>query len=172
MKSPTPLQFGIKFLVVFGVLAGAFEASRGTAFEHFVVVDLILVPTAALLNLLSHHGTIALVGHSLVSGHTRLHVTRGCEGIELFLLLSAAIFAFPAPLKRKIHGFALGAALAYALSVIRLVTLDDTLRFAPQAWELMHGFLMPLVPVAIMGVYFLAWSNATPRQLSGEAGAH
>ena len=46
---------------------GGFEASRGTGFERFVVEDLILVPTTALINAVSPGDPVELVERTLVS---------------------------------------------------------------------------------------------------------
>lgn len=167
MKMSAPLKFGVKFVLVFFVLAAAFEASRGSRVEHFVVVDLILVPTTDLINVVTPRDPVELTGRTFVTPTTRMHVTRGCEGIELFLLLAAALAAFPARLMHKAGGLLVGSVLAYVLSVTRLMVLDYTLRYVPRGWEAMHGLIMPLVPVIVMALYFLRWtgkSNA-PRRL-------
>jgi hypothetical protein len=49
-SAASPLGFALKFLLYFALLFGAFEASRGSAFERFAVEDLILKPTTALIN--------------------------------------------------------------------------------------------------------------------------
>jgi exosortase family protein XrtM len=161
MKSG-PLWFGVKFIFLFAALVGAFEASRGTEFERLIVVDAILVPTTALLNIASPQERVTLSERTLVSGTSNLHVTRGCEGVELFLLLIAGILAFPASLSRRAWGLLLGGMLAYVLSVTRLVVLDETLRRAPNAWEALHGIVMSLVPVVIMAFFFLRWTASSP----------
>ena len=166
------LRFAVTFLLLFGASAGAFEASRGTAFEHFAVVDLILVPSVALINVVTPSDRVELSGRTLVSGSLRLHVTRGCEGIELLLLLTAAIAAFPARLGYKLQGWLIGSLLAYVLSVARLVTLDYTLRYAPGGWEAMHGLIMPLVPVMGMALYFLHWSGNGGARSAPRATSH
>jgi hypothetical protein len=38
-SAATPLGFSVKFIIYFALLFGAFEASRGTAFERVVVED-------------------------------------------------------------------------------------------------------------------------------------
>jgi hypothetical protein len=75
---------------------------RGTAFERFVVETAILKPTTTLINTITLHEHVQLAGRVLVS--PSLRVTRGCEGIEIFLMLVAAIGAFPAGLKRRAQG--------------------------------------------------------------------
>jgi exosortase family protein XrtM len=147
----------VSFLLGFAVLFAAFEASRGTAFESFVVEGLILRPTAALINTVTPAEQVQLQGRTLVSAGSQLHVTRGCEGVEMFLMLAAGILAFPATLKRRALGLLLGSLLAYALSVSRLMALHYILRYSPGAWEALHGLILPLAPVVLMAVFFGWW---------------
>jgi exosortase family protein XrtM len=154
------MRFALKVVIVFALLTGGFEASRGTAFEHLVVVKGILIPTTSLLNALTPLERVTLIGRTITSPDgSGLRVTRGCEGIEMFLLLSAAILAYPATLQRRVRGLLLGSALAYVLSLARLILLHYVLRYSPNAWQALHGLVLPLAPVVLMMLYFLLWSE-------------
>lgn len=157
----TPLQFGLQFLLYFGLLTAGFEASRGTALERVLVDDAILSPTVRLINFVTpqEHATLA-ARRIIAPGSAGLRVTRGCEGIELFLMLVAAIGAFPASRRRRAQGLLLGSLLAYLLSVLRLMALHYALHYSPGAWEALHGLILPLAPIALMGLFFLRWSSA------------
>jgi len=172
VNASPPLRFGLIFILLFAILAGAFEASRGTALERVMVVDLVIVPTAQVLNAITPDEPVELHGRALVSGAARLNVTRGCEGVELLLLLAAAIGAFPASLWHRLRGLLLGGLLAYALSIGRLVALDLVLRYAPGGWQAMHGLIMPLAPVIILSCYFLHWSGVAVAGAGAAAQAH
>ena len=144
---------------------GSFEVSRGTPFERFVVEDLILVPTTSLINTLTPQEHVALTGRAIVSSGANLRVTRGCEGVEMFLMLVAGILAFPATFKQRVQGLLLGFMLAYALSVGRLMALHYVLRYNPNAWEALHGLVLPLGPIIVMALYFMRWSAASAAAL-------
>ena len=58
----------------------------------------------------------------------------------------------------RAHGFLVGFVVAYALSISRLLALHFTLRYAPAAWEALHGLVLPLGPVVIVGLYFMHWT--------------
>jgi exosortase family protein XrtM len=159
-SAPTSVGFALKFIICFAVLFGAFEASRGSAFERFVVEDLILVPTTALINTVTPDEHAHLAPNRVISSPgSNLHVTRGCEGIEMFLMLVAGIVAFPASWKRRAQGLLLGSILAYALSVARLMTLHYILRYSPGTWEALHGLVLPLGPIVLISLYFMYWSG-------------
>lgn len=156
--SPT-LVFGVRFVLCFGVLMGGFEASRGSTAERLVVENGILQPTVALIEVLDRNGDVHLDGRTIQSPTSRLRVTRGCEGIEVLLLLIAGLLAFPAGWMARLRGLMVGAGIAYVLSVLRLLALHFTLRYSPQAWEALHGLILPLGPIVAISLYFLVWSG-------------
>lgn len=160
MHSP-PLRFALIFLLAFALLMGGFETTRGTVFERFLVETLILDPTTTLINTVTPNEHVQLAGRVLVSPDgSSLRVTRGCEGIEIFLMLIAAIVAFPTSLKSRAHGLLWGCLMAYVLSVTRLMLLHYILRYSPTLWEALHGFVLPLGPVVLMALFFLRWSGS------------
>jgi len=91
-----------------------------------------------------------------------LRVTRGCEGVEMFLMLVAGILAYPADAVRRTRGLLVGAAIAYGLSIARLMALHYILHYSPAAWEALHGLILPLAPIVLIALYFMSWS-AAPR---------
>lgn len=159
ISTRTPLGFALQFTLCFAALFAAFEASRGSPFERFVVADLILVPTTALINSVTPHEHATLVGRVISSPDSSLNVTRGCEGIEMFLLLVAGILAFPASWQRRLQGLLFGSILAYFLSVTRLMALHYILHYSPRAWEALHGLVLPLGPIILMALFFMRWSS-------------
>jgi exosortase family protein XrtM len=170
--SAAPRAFALKFILYFALLFGAFEASRGSAFERFVVENMILVPTTALINAATPEEHATLVGRVISSPGSNLNVTRGCEGIEMFLLLAAGIGAFPASWKRRAQGLLIGTIVAYALSVARLMALHYILRYSPSAWEALHGLVLPLGPIILMALFFMHWSAcAVGSSVNSEARA-
>jgi exosortase/archaeosortase family protein len=167
------MRFGITLLVYFLLLMGGFEATRGTAVERFVVETAILKPTVALIDAVTPGEQVRLVGRTFVSPEgSSLRVTRGCEGIEMFLMLAAGILAFPANLSSRVRGFIGGALLAYLLSIGRLMVLHYILRYSPSLWESLHGFILPLGPLVLMAAYFLAWSSHAATESPSGRAAH
>jgi exosortase family protein XrtM len=159
MTSRLHLRFGITFLLSFALLMGAFEASRGSAFERFVIQGAILIPTMTVINTVTPAEHVELDERTLTSPDgANLRVTRGCEGVEMFLLLIAAIVAFPASAPHRLQGLLVGSLLAYVLTVARLMTLHYVLRYAPRTWEAVHGLILPLAPIVLLSFYFLHWT--------------
>jgi exosortase/archaeosortase family protein len=165
MNRPSPLfRFALKFIVIFALLIGAFEASRGSVAERFLVEDLILKPTVALIQTFAPTEGITLVGRNIKSPTSNLHVTRGCEGVEIFLILAAGVLAFPSDWKARLLGLGIGFVLAYVLSIVRLTALHFILRYDQSAWDALHGLVLPLGPIILISLYFMVWSDHIPQQ--------
>lgn len=155
-------RFALKFIGIFALLMGIFEASRGSGAERFIVEDVILKPTVALIQGLAPGEQITLVGRNIQSPTSNLHVTRGCEGVEIFLILAAGVLAFPTSWKARLQGLVVGFVLAYILSILRLVALHFILRYDQNAWDSLHGLVLPLGPIVLISLYFLYWSDRIP----------
>ena len=135
----------------------------------FLVEDCILVPATALIGVLDAHESVHLTGRIIETPGSQLRVTRGCEGIEIFLILAAAVLAFPASWGMRLRGIGIGMVLAFVLSLARLIALHFTLRYSPGAWEALHGLVLPLGPLVAISLYFMAWSAHVPPRPDAHA---
>jgi len=160
---PGPIRFGLRFLALFIVLMGGFEGARGTAFERVVIEDGVLMPAVHVINTLSRSTDVRLNGRTIVSPSSRLRILRGCEGVEMFLLLFAAILAFPTSWQHRLRGLIVGSIIAYGLTIGRLLALHATLRYSPPLWDAMHGLILPLGPIVLVAIYFLHWTGRAGR---------
>jgi exosortase family protein XrtM len=163
MPNTNLLRFAFIFAGVFALQFAAFEASRGSHFEKIVIEDLVLTPAAALINWLAPAEAVHVDGRSLTTSNSVLRITRGCEGVEMLLLLTAGILAFPASMRHRMRGFCIGLFIVYALTIARLILLHFSLRYSPHVWDLLHGLVLPLGPVLLIALYFLHWSAADSK---------
>jgi exosortase family protein XrtM len=154
------LRFVFLFAGLFVLEFAAFEASRGSYIEKIVIDDLALTPTAALINWFAPAEAVRVEGRTLTTSNSALRITRGCEGVEMLLLLTAGILAFPASMRHRARGFCIGLVIVYAVTITRLVLLHFALRYSPRAWDMLHGLVLPLGPVLLIALYFLHWSAA------------
>ena len=168
----TLVRFAFVFAVAFALQFAAFEASRGSSFEKIVIDDLTLTPTATLINWFAPAEAIRVDGRSLTTSNSVLRITRGCEGVEMLLLLTAGILAFPTSTRHRARGFCVGLVIVYALTIARLVLLHFTLRYCPHAWNMLHGLVLPLGPVVLIALYFLHWSAAGTKMAQRTEALH
>jgi exosortase family protein XrtM len=147
------------FLVVFFVLQMGYGASRGSAFEHFVITDLTVVPSAALINLLTPLVHVQALGNQLIAPGGGITVLKGCEGTEVMFMLTAAFAAVVIPWRRRLIGLGLGILLVFGLNQVRLVTLFYVHRSDSSLFNLLHGTVAPIVLIIVVALYVLFWTD-------------
>jgi exosortase H (IPTLxxWG-CTERM-specific) len=93
-------------------------------------------------------------------------IEAGCNGVEAFLVLAAAILAFPAPWKHKLAGLAIGALAIQALNVVRVITLYYLGQWNAQAFEWAHLYAWQALIMLDALIVWLLWIRALPRSPS------
>jgi exosortase H (IPTLxxWG-CTERM-specific) len=102
-----------------------------------------------------------------------VRIERGCNGVEALIILFAAIFAFPAPIKHKLIGFAIGFVAIQALNLVRIVSLFYLGQWNQVAFEWFHLYLWQALIILDALVVWLVWLRTLPqararRQLEAE----
>ncbi len=145
------------FLAVFGILQMGYGASRGSWFEHMVIGDLTVVPSAAVIRTLTPEVGVKALGNQLIAPGGGIVVKKGCEGTEVMFMLIAAFAAVSMPWRRRLAGLGLGILLVFGLNQIRLVGLFYAYRSDPSLFGLLHGTLAPIALVVAVILYTLFW---------------
>jgi len=86
-----------------------------------------------------------------------VRIERGCNGVEAVIILFAAIFAFPAPLKNKLIGFSIGFFAIQFLNLIRIVSLFYLGQWNNVAFEWFHLYLWQALIILDALVVWLVW---------------
>ena len=91
-------------------------------------------------------------------------IERGCNGIEAVIILASAIFAFPAPLKHKLAGFAVGFVAIQALNLVRIISLFYLGQYSHTWFEWFHLYLWQALIILDALVVWLLWLRYLPRR--------
>ncbi|MFZ5445516.1 MAG: exosortase/archaeosortase family protein [Myxococcota bacterium] len=125
----------------------------------FINVVLNARPAAQVIDLLLPSEGVRATGSRVGSANTWVQVAQGCEGVDVMLMVVAALLAFPMAARRKALGVALAVLLIYALNVSRIVGLWFCLRHWPASFDSMH-LVVGQTALIIAGVgFFAAWSG-------------
>ena len=105
-----------------------------------------------------------------------VRIERGCNGVEALIILFAAIFAFPAPIKNKLIGFTIGFFAIQGLNLVRIVSLFYLGQWNQVAFEWFHLYLWQALIILDALVVWLIWLRTLPqakerRQREAEAEA-
>ena len=92
-----------------------------------------------------------------------VRIERGCNGVEALIILFAAIFAFPAPLKNKIIGFVIGFIAIQGLNLVRIVSLFYMGQWNQVAFEWFHLYLWQALIIMDALVVWLIWLRSLPQ---------
>lgn len=105
-------------------------------------------------------------------------IERGCNGIEAVIILFAAVFAFPAPFKHKLAGFAAGFVAIQGLNMVRIISLFylgewETAKCAPETvpcptvwFDWFHLYLwqaLIIIDALVVWLFWLRWLPKTPQ---------
>jgi exosortase H (IPTLxxWG-CTERM-specific) len=92
-----------------------------------------------------------------------VRIERGCNGVEALIILFAAIFAFPAPFKNKLLGFAVGFIAIQALNLVRIISLFYLGQWNQVAFEWFHLYLWQALIILDALVVWLVWLRTLPQ---------
>lgn len=92
-----------------------------------------------------------------------VRIERGCNGVEALIILFAAIFAFPAPIKNKVIGFTIGFFAIQGLNLVRIVSLFYLGQWNQVAFEWFHLYLWQALIIMDALVVWLVWLRTLPQ---------
>ena len=161
-KTAPPSQgfgFCLRFLGIFLALQIVLVFQFGDVTQPFMIEQATVQPGALVLKTLFPAENPTAVGDVVRSSAVSLHVLRGCEGTEFYLLLCAAILAFAAPWRHKLLALVAGIGIVFALNQARLVGLYVIVRDFREYFQLVHVYFAPLLLVVILVVLFALWAS-------------
>jgi exosortase H (IPTLxxWG-CTERM-specific) len=157
-----------KFFALFIVIQLVLFTAELTppAQEHFVVpfTEAIADISVRLVTLFDERVVAAgKVIRSLDNGFA-VSIEAGCNGVEAMIVLAAAIFAFPAPWKRKIVGFVAGTLAIQLVNIVRIISLFYIGQWNLQVFEWAHLYIWQALIMLDVLVVFLIWLRTLPAR--------
>ncbi len=91
-----------------------------------------------------------------------ISIEPGCNGVEALIILFAALFAFPASLKHKLIGFAIGFVAIQSLNLVRIISLFYLGQWNMVWFEWFHLYLWQALIILDALVVWLIWLRMLP----------
>jgi exosortase H (IPTLxxWG-CTERM-specific) len=161
----TQVLFLVKF---FAILLAAYLLIAWNPVNDNVIVPFtkgVAVASGALLHAMGQ--PVDVSGTVIRSARFGVNINNGCNGVEAMLILLASIVAFPASLKARAIGLALGAVVVQLLNAIRIVTLYLLGAYQPRLFDMFHTAVWQIVVILAAIAFFLAWSaRVAPNRLA------
>lgn len=166
------LYSGVVFLLVFLLLQYLYFSDEHSSWRRTFTDQLTLLPAVGLIDLLAPEEMASAAEGRIVAPGVRLSVRTGCDGADAMILLLSAFTAAGLGWRRWLAGSAGGVLLIYLLNQARVVALYFSFRYGREWFDLLHGFIGPLLIVAASALYFfwcLERARADAAPASGTA---
>jgi exosortase H (IPTLxxWG-CTERM-specific) len=158
----------LRFFLLFVTLLVAMFSFRITNFAH----ENLTLPFTSLLATISgflitlFDASVATDGveiRNMVNGFA-VAIAPGCDGIEAVIILVAAVLAFPAPMKHKLIGIAIGFLAIQGLNLVRIISLFYMGQWSRVMFDWFHLYLWQALIVLDALAVWLIWLRYLPRQ--------
>jgi exosortase H (IPTLxxWG-CTERM-specific) len=90
-------------------------------------------------------------------------IEAGCNGVESVIILIAGMVAFPAPLRLKLLGIAIGFVAVQGVNVLRVISLYYLGKWDAEVFEFAHLYLWQALIMLDVLVVWLLWIRAVAR---------
>jgi exosortase H (IPTLxxWG-CTERM-specific) len=163
----------IRFFVLFSVfLVGLFTLEILQPVEKYVILPFTSLIADISVWLIQMFDDNVIATANVIRDNASgfgVRIERGCNGVEALIILFAAIFAFPAPLRNKLVGFAIGFVAIQALNLVRIISLFYLGQWNQVAFEWFHLYLWQALIILDALVVWLVWLRTLPRPAVQEA---
>ena len=151
------LGFVLRLLLIWGALVAL--NSLLPSITHGAIIGTLGTTRLALnaLGFVPH-----AVGDNLVLGAASIRVVSECTPVFPFLILAAAMLAFPAPWSARAVGLSASFALLWLYNIARILGTMVLLAWSPGLFDLVQGLLWQAATIlAVIGM-FLLWVRHVP----------
>ena len=90
-------------------------------------------------------------------------IEAGCNGVEAVLILVAGMVAFPAPLRLKLAGIAVGCVAVQVANILRVISLYYLGKWNQEAFDFAHLYLWQALIMLDVLVVWLLWIRTVAR---------
>jgi len=125
--------------------------------SRWVIDEATVQPAAWIARVICQDAGIMADGSHLRSARGTLNVLFGCEGMDVLLLLAAAVLVTPVSRGVRLAGLLIGIVFVFAVNQLRLLALFLSIRSRPDWFGALHGLVAPALVVALVVAYFLCW---------------
>jgi hypothetical protein len=152
----------LRFVVLSLVLLIGWACARHTGPARDLITYTVVAPAGWLSSLVGDSPT-RTTSDMLSTPRGSILVRPGCEGIELMLLVCAAVLAWPGSVRRRLAGVAAAVMLLTFANDLRLAMLLKAIEVDRASFEWLHSFGGPLLLVAIAAGFLMFWTRPLSR---------
>lgn len=156
-------RFCLLFLLLLVVFSFLLSLEPVKQYFYNPVTALIASQAAWLLKILGlkvHASGITISGEGF-----SVKILANCNAIFEIMLFLSAVIAFPALMKEKLIGGAVGIAFIYLLNLLRVVLLFLVGVYSPQFFEETHIYVTQSLFIVMVAIFWLFWAGKWVRSV-------
>ena len=163
------LQFMRRFLIIFlAVQVLLFSIDMLNPVQQYLVLPWTATLAQICMKLVTMFDVnAAAMGKVLWNPSTGVGVSieTGCNGIEAYITLLAAVVAFPSSWKHKLWGLGVGFIAVQGLNVVRVISLFYLAQWDTTIFRIAHEYLWQALIMLDVLVVWLVWVRMDPSHL-------
>ena len=160
----TPRKPGLLFVAKFfaGLIVFYTLTALGPVNDYVIVPFTQFVVDSCLFILQTLRQPSDVVGTVIRSPRFALDVRNGCNGIEAFMVLAAAVLAFPATFRSRLAGILAGIVAIHLLNLVRVTSLVWLGEHHRRLFDFIHvGVWQSIIILAAVSMFvFWSWKFA------------
>ena len=154
---------GALFLLVFGLASAAHFVFRPVISP--VLNDVINAHgAAAIINVLMPDANVTAADGVVGGQGAYVRIAIGCEGLDVMLMIAAALLVTPMAPRRKALGVLYGVSLMFSLNLVRIAALWYCARDYPSYFEAAHVTVGQTVMIVVGASFYGLWTGAFKMQ--------
>lgn len=120
--------------------------------------------SSLLLNLLGHDTVV--VGGAIGNADFSVNILNGCDGLEAMAIFLSGLLIYPASIRHKLQGVAIGVPILLVLNVLRIAGLYLIgLNFSKKVFDVVHvqgGFVIFTMVSVLLWFAWMSWVSKQP----------
>lgn len=166
----------LKFFIIFlALLATLFTLELTHPVQTYLVIpwtNTLAWISGSLVSLFD--STVATYGRVMLNTRTGqgVSIEAGCNGVEAFIVLIAAMVAFPASVRLKLIGLAIGFVAIQSLNVVRVISLYYLSGWSPSLFEFAHLYLWQALIMIDVLIVWLLWMRHVLKPAAETEASH
>lgn len=96
-------------------------------------------------------------GSQLTFGGRAVTIVMECTALQVAMIYSALVLAYPSSIKSKLIGIGLGLPLILLVNIIRLMVICFVLWWKPEYFEMMHIYVWQVVFIVVVVAMAAVW---------------
>jgi exosortase family protein XrtM len=149
-------RFVLLFILLFVALQRLYIMTR-PATEHFINHRMNARVSAWIANFLTPGSKVAAVDSVLTSELGSVDISKGCEGVEVAIILAAAMLAYPMAWRYRLLGIVTGTLFVYMVNLFRILGLYFVISFRSDWFDTAHLGVGQTVIIILAVLYFMGW---------------